>query len=180
MIGRTPFSFVRRMMEDMDRLFDDFAGRSEEGFLQPFGALTQVVAWNPQIEVVEKNGNLLVRADLPGLRADDVDVELADDALVIQGERKNERESSEGGVYHTERVYGSFVRRIPLPRGVDASSCDAKFENGVLEVTLKMPKSAKRSIEVRSGAQGGQQPSAQEQQPKSGTIANGPQSSPPH
>src|ERR1700730_16009594 len=111
----TPFSLMRRFGEEMDRLFEDFGfGR---GFLRPafgrdlfprsLGELDRSL-WSPQVEVFERDGRLFLRADLPGLTKDDVNVEIADDAIVISGERRKEHEEKREGYYHTERSYGSF------------------------------------------------------------------------
>jgi HSP20 family protein len=165
-VGITPFSFVRRMMEDMDRmfggsfgvssLFDDMPMRSSLG---PLGDAT----WAPQIEVLEHDGNLLVRADLPGLDRDDVRVSVDDHILTIEGERQDKREEKREGYFHSERAYGSFQRRIALPRGADASSCDASFENGVLEVRMKLPQPSSRRVEIRgTGQQQGSLPQQQQ------------------
>lgn len=139
----SPFTTVRRMMEDMDRIF---GGGGWAG-----GELT---GWNPQVEVFQRGENLVVRADLPGLESKDVNVELDDDALTIKGERKTEHEETreKEGYFHSERSYGSFERRIPLPPGIDRATCDASFQNGVLEVTLKLPKSiAPQRVPIRGG-----------------------------
>jgi HSP20 family protein len=192
--NNTPFALMRRMMEDMDRLFSDFGlthpgmfgsslsnaelwpssrerslgaassgsssapatprgqqsvQRGGQGSLQqsPFGSL-----WAPQVEVLERGNNLVVRADLPGLSREDVDVELDEDALIIRGERRSDVEDDNEGFYRSERSYGSFYRAIPLPQGIDASGCNATFKDGVLEVTLpKPPQQASRArrIDVR-------------------------------
>jgi HSP20 family protein len=153
----TPFSFVRRMMDDMDRLFEGFGSGMigsdlfEEAPLETPTELGQM-GWTPQIEMVERDGKLFVRADLPGLDKKDIRVNLEDDAIVIEGERRTASEDKREGYLHSERSYGSFQRRIPLPRGVEPSSCDATFENGVLEVKLELPKSVGRSVEIRGGA----------------------------
>lgn len=182
--GPSPFSLMRRMMEDMDRLFEDFGfggfgrmGRlglaplEEElaalGPAQSFGALTQPMMqamWSPQIEVSQQGDRLLVRADLPGMNKDDVRVNLTDEGLVIEGERRQEREETRGGIMHSERSYGSFVRSIPLPPGVDPNSCDASFQDGVLEISLKMPEPQGRRIEVRTGPSAGAQQQPEQQQ----------------
>jgi HSP20 family protein len=157
---RSPFALMSRMMEDMDRLFDEFTsggGRAEIGGL-----------WNPEIEVFQRDKNLVVRADLPGLSQDDVHVRVEGDELVIEGERKVEEEKEENGVFHSERSYGRFERHIPVPRGVDVSTCNAKFENGVLEINLMLPKESTREIPVSTGA------SARQPQPPK-TTQNGPQ-----
>ena len=108
--------------------------------------------WAPQVELFERGNNLVVRADLPGLSRDDVDVEIEDDALIIRGERHNDFEDQGEGYYRSERSYGSFYRAIPLPEGVDAHSCNATFKDGVLEVTLPKPagqESSAKKIDVK-------------------------------
>jgi len=94
-----------------------------------------------------------VRADLPGLTKDDVKVELTDEALTISGERKAEKEEKREGFFRSERSYGIFYRQIPLPQGVDADKATATFTNGVLEVTIQVPKSEARGrkLEITEG-----------------------------
>lgn len=91
---------------------------------------------------------------LPGLSPDDVTVEVANDALVIQGERKVEHEEKDGGVQRTERQYGFFYRSIPLPEGADLDHANAKFQNGMLEVTIPVPqqKENRRPIRIEGQA----------------------------
>jgi HSP20 family protein len=117
--------------------------------------------WSPQIETFEREGQLVIRADLPGLSKDDVNVELNDDAITISGERHNENEEQREGYYRSERSYGSFYRQIPLPRGVNADDAQASFRNGVLEITLKAPQlqSQKRRLEISEG--GGEEQKSQ-------------------
>jgi len=144
--GASPFTMMRRMMEDMDRLFSPFATTQaprgqqgvQRGGQRPLQPLSRGL-WAPQVELFERGSNLVVRAELPGLSREDVDVEVDDDALVIRGERHNDVEDEHDGYYRSERSYGSFFRAIPLPEGVDASSCNASFKDGVLEVTLPKP-----------------------------------------
>lgn len=153
----SPFSFVRRFAEDMERLFDDFNGYSFPSLsgreIFPFRPGLENVAWAPQIEVLKRNGDLTVRADLPGLTKDDVKVELTDEALTISGERKEEKEEKREGFFRSERSYGTFYRQIPLPQGVDADKATATFTNGVLEVTIQVPKSEARGrkLEITEG-----------------------------
>jgi len=145
--GASPFTMMRRMMEDMDRLFSPFATtqqapRGQQGLQRGGQRALQPLSrglWAPQVELFERGSNLVVRAELPGLSREDVDVEVDDDALVIRGERHNDVEDEHDGYYRSERSYGSFFRAIPLPEGVDASSCNASFKDGVLEVTLPKP-----------------------------------------
>jgi HSP20 family protein len=162
----SPFTFMRRFSEEMDRLFEDFGwghGWLAPGFergLDRLGTLTGG-AWAPQVEVFEHANKLIVRADLPGMTKDDIDVEIDDGALVIRGERKSEREENEKGYYRTERSYGSFYRRIPLPSGVNPKDANADFRNGVLEISMPAPQRAeetRRRLEIRG--EGEQQPQA--------------------
>jgi HSP20 family protein len=105
-------------------------------FELPFGG---EAAWAPRVEVAERGGKLVVRAELPGVAKKDVQVELRDDALAIRGERHQEREERRKGFYRSERSYGTFYREIPLPAGTDAEQVAATFRDGVLEITLPAP-----------------------------------------
>ncbi|HEX8844734.1 MAG TPA: Hsp20/alpha crystallin family protein [Pyrinomonadaceae bacterium] len=155
----SPFTFMRRFSEEMDRLFGDFGfGRG----LSRFGELESSI-WSPQVEVFERGGQLIVRADLPGLTKDDINVDIREDALVIRGERREEREEDEEGYYRTERSYGSFYRQIPLPEGVKSENANATFRNGVLEITMEAPERAEpqrgsRRLEIREDTQAEEQP----------------------
>src|SRR5437879_2528967 len=151
----TPFQFMKRFGEEMDRLFEDFGfGR---GWLTPtiergLGA----GLWAPQVEMFERDGHLVVRADLPGLTKDDVNVEVNDDGITIEGERRSEQEENREGFYRSERSYGKFYRRLPLPEGVDAENANATFNNGVLEITMEAPKhkaSKARKLDIREESQ---------------------------
>jgi HSP20 family protein len=104
--------------------------------------------WSPEVEVFEREGQLVVRADLPGLTKDDVNVEVSDDAINISGERKSEHEERGEGYYRSERSYGNFYRSIPLPEGVNAENLDATFRNGVLEITMPAPQRQSRGCQI--------------------------------
>ena len=139
-LAATPFTFVRRFSEEMDRLFEDFGlGR---GVLTPMLEKAQLPRglWSPQVEMFERDNQIVLRADLPGLTKDDVNVELANDGITIEGERKNEHEEEGEGFYRSERSYGKFYRRIPVPEGVNLENAQATFNNGVLEITMPAPK----------------------------------------
>ena len=109
-----PFSLMRRMQKKMNRVFSqaglDIAGRGDD-FLS--------TAWAPIAEIAYRGGNLIVSTELPGLTEKDVKVEINDDFLTIQGERKVEQEETENGIRRTERKYGEFYRAIALPEGAD-------------------------------------------------------------
>jgi HSP20 family protein len=140
-----PFSLMRRMTEEMDRVFGDVG--QERGS-------SGDVTWAPAVEVSERDGNYVVRAELPGLKPEDVKLEIENDALVLQGERQVEREEDRGGVHRTEIRYGRFYRSIPLPEGANVEQARARFENGVLEVTIPVAeeKTQRKQIPIQSGS----------------------------
>jgi len=143
-LAATPFTLMRRFSEQMDNLFADFGlGR---GLLAPIEKGTNLAQglWSPQVEMFERGKNIVVRADLPGLTKDDVNVEVADNGITIEGERKNENEEKGEGYYRSERAYGRFYRRLPLPEGVKAEDAQATFRNGVLEITMPAAKPEQR------------------------------------
>jgi HSP20 family protein len=163
-----PFEFAQRMSEEMDRVFDNFgfgptggqlgltgqsgAGRGLTG--GQFGG-RQTSAWTPPVELFQRGNELVVRADLPGLRPEDVNVDVENGVLSISGERRQEAEDRGEGFYRTERSYGSFYRSLPLPEGVSEDDINAEFHNGVLEVTVALPQREQprsRRIQVRPGA----------------------------
>ena len=139
-----PFQMMSRFTRDMERLFEGFQGFSFPNFfrtdLPAFRAEFDQGEWMPQIEVLQNNGQFMVRADLPGLAKDDVKVELTDDLLTISGERKEEKEEKREGFYRSERSYGSFYRQVTLPEGAKTENAAATFHNGVLEITIPAPK----------------------------------------
>jgi HSP20 family protein len=154
--GGSPFGLMNRFAEEMDRLFEDFGmGRSwlAPRFGREFGPRGEMgqALWSPQIEVFEREGQLVVRADLPGLNKDDIKVDITDDALTIQGERKQEHEEKREGYYRSEHSYGSFYRSIPLPEGVNAEEAKANFRDGVLEITIPAPQreQRRRQLEIK-------------------------------
>jgi HSP20 family protein len=154
-----PFAAMRRWSEDMDRLFQDF-GLGQLGFgVSPFrdlGAIGGRVGsslgdssdWLPQVEAFRRGDKFVVRADLPGMKKDDVKVEVENNVLTISGERTDENEENREGFYRSERSYGQFYRAIPLPEGVTADQCDATFKDGVLEVSLNAPRQRERTRQI--------------------------------
>lgn len=148
-----PFGMMRRFTKDMERLFNDFEEFRFSNFFNDFAPFRMQFdrEWLPQIEVRQNNGQLLVRADLPGLTKDDVKVEVTNDVLTLSGERKEEKEEKREGFYHSERSYGSFYRQIPLPEGTKTEDANATFRNGVLEITMPAPKveTSTRKLEIK-------------------------------
>jgi HSP20 family protein len=124
-----------RELDEWERRFDDLWGR-------PLSRLpVEERGWLPAVDVFEKEDKFVVKAELPGIKEEDIDVSVIGDTLSIKGEKRTETEVKEKDYYRSERSYGSFYRSIPLPSNVDADKVEASFENGVLEVTLA--KSAK-------------------------------------
>jgi HSP20 family protein len=158
-IRNNPFSFMRRMTEEMDRLFQDVnlgmegreggQGMGLHGY-QGRGGREGITSWSPAIEVAQNEGKLIVQCELPGVDAKDCKVEITNDALILQGERRSEREENERGVHRSERQYGSFYRAIPLPDGADTEHATARCQNGLLEVTIPVPqqREERRSIPI--------------------------------
>jgi HSP20 family protein len=138
-----PFEMMDRMTEEMDRLFDrvfgDFGTPRRWLTRRPFRSLEREGQWQPRLEAFQQGDRFIVRADLPGLKKDDVKVELGENAITIQGERREEHQEEREGYYHTEREYGQFYRTVPLPEGVITESAQASFKNGVLEITMQAP-----------------------------------------
>jgi HSP20 family protein len=127
-IGRwQPF----RELEEMERHFADVFGR-------PFWQRLPIEekGWVPPIEVFEKEDKFVVKAELPGMKEEDIDISISGDTLTIKGERKAETEVKEEDYYCCERSYGSFLRSLALPSTVDASKIEAGYEDGVLEISL--------------------------------------------
>lgn len=159
--GTSPFSLMRRMMEDLNRMFEDFGSvRGSRGDLPDIGGRGGLAMdWTPAVEMFERDGQLVVRAELPGLSADDVRIEVTEDSLVIEGERRSEMEvEEEGGVYRSERTYGRFSRVISLPEGVDPDGAQARFENGILEISIPLRgQTQRRRVPIQGSAGTGQQ-----------------------
>jgi HSP20 family protein len=106
------------------------------------------MAWRPTVDIFEKNGHLVVKAELPGVKKEDVSVTLDQGDLVISGERKVESEVKEEHVYRMERSYGSFYRRLPLPEEVLPEQIEATFKDGVLEVRFPKPKGQPKAQKI--------------------------------
>lgn len=137
-----PFALMKQFTEEMDRMFGQAPRTEAEG------------AWIPAIEVKEKEGKLLVTAELPGVKKEDVKVHIDGETLIVEGERKQEKEEKREGYYLSERSYGKFYRSIPLPEGAKADQTAAQFNNGVLEVAVPIPeaKVKRQEIPVQEGA----------------------------
>ena len=131
----SPFSLMRRLSDEMERLFDG-GGIGDLRGSQWWPTSLGTGSWSPDIDIYERKGQLVIHADVPGLTKNDVKVEVSDGELVIEGERKMEQEDKENGSYRRECAYGAFRRALRLPEGVKADRAKATFKDGVLEVTM--------------------------------------------
>ena len=141
-----PAREMRDVREAMDRFFN-------RGVSRPWGALTLERSQGSfPIDLYETDGELVVKASLPGVKVEEVDVSVADAILTIKAERQEEQEENRTGYYRQEHRYGAFQRVLTLPAEVDADEADAKFEDGVLELRLpKAPDARTKTIEIKSG-----------------------------
>lgn len=139
--GLSPFAMMREFSEEMDRAF-----RGNGGSLE---------AWAPAVDIQRCNGDLVVTAELPGLKREEVKVEVTDDALIIEGERKREHKEDHEGYHRYERSYGKFYRSIALPEGAKTDQAKAELNDGVLKISVPAPEAKKkaRQIEVEQGAE---------------------------
>ena len=160
-----PFEFMSRVSTELDRTFNrlwrDFGLQRRRSWLPQnlFGGRTDRGIWAPRIEAFQKDDKFIVRAELPGIEKDNVEIELLDDALTIRGQRREEHEEEREGYFHSERQYGEFYRAVPLPEGAIGESAKATFQDGVLEVTMQAAPSETRRgrrLEIQDASANGQ------------------------
>lgn len=138
-----PFSELSRVERDMEHLFGNF-------FRRPFLGLTwpeqfrEVGFREPAIEVYEEKDDVVIKAEIPGMKKEELDINISGTILTIKGEKKQEEEVKKKGYYYSERSYGSFLRTIDLPKEVQTDKARAHFKDGVLEVRLPKTEEAKR------------------------------------
>jgi HSP20 family protein len=142
-----PAREISSLQQEVNRLFGTF-------FDAPAGGGNGIGArrWIPAMDLVEEGEQYVLRADLPGVREEDVKVELDDEVLTISGERKSEHEQRHEGYHRIERASGSFHRSLTVPDGIDPERIEARFENGVLEVRVPKPEERKpRRVAISVG-----------------------------
>jgi HSP20 family protein len=138
-----PMRELNTLQTEMNRLFNTFF---DDGNGQGREATRR---WAPAVDLFEREDSLVLKADLPGLREEDVQIEMRDNVLTISGERQADFEDKQNGYYRVERAFGTFSRSLSLPDGVDADRIAASFDSGVLEVTIPKPEARKpRRIEI--------------------------------
>ena len=153
--GTDAFGLLRQLTSELDRAFDD-------PIWPRFGfpalrrlAVPSAAGWSPRVDVFEKDNRLVTKVDLPGVKKEDVTVEVTDGHLALSGERKRESEETTDGVYRSEREHGSFYRAVPLPEGVKLEDVKASFADGVLEVSVPLPARTQakvRKVEIQEPA----------------------------
>lgn len=134
----TPFQMIENLQDEMNKLFNFSLASSPARSTGLFEGL-----WSPAIDIHESKDDIVVKADLPGMNKDDIEVYVHGNTLVIKGEKKRQEEKSEEGFVRKERFYGSFHRAFTLPAEVEADSVNAKYQNGVLELKLNKKEEAK-------------------------------------
>lgn len=142
----SPFSLMRSWNEHMNRLFEN----------------SMPAGFTPQIDVAERDGQLVVHADLPGMKKEDVQLEIHNGVLTLSGERQQQKTENQGGYHRMERSYGSFSRSIQLPEGVDIEQVKADFQDGVLQVTVPLPQAGanRKRIPIGSSESNNKKPSS--------------------
>jgi|SRR5579884_32939 len=125
-----PFGELSELRSRFDRMFEQFDGRER--------------VWTPAIDLVREDGNLVLHADLPGIKPEEIKIEVEDDILTVSGEHEERTDRKDRHYVRRERRYGSFSRSMALPPGVDATKIRARTHDGVVEVTIPLPKEAKK------------------------------------
>jgi HSP20 family protein len=135
------FRELSTLRDEIDRIWSRFFG--EQGPLVPWRG-----EWAPSLDVSETKNSIIVKAELPGMDAKDLDISLTDDVLTVKGEKKQEKEEEDENYHRIERSYGSFSRSVRLPSEVQSDKIEANYKNGILKIAL--PKSEKaKSKEVK-------------------------------
>lgn len=136
------FPSIREQMDRMSRMFDELLGTEEMGTL---------AMWSPPLDIAETDDKVIVTADLPGIKPDNLDISVSENMLTMRGEKEEEREEEGRYSHFRERRYGSFSRSIELPSDVDSERVNATYRNGVLKIEMqKLPERARKKISVKS------------------------------
>ena len=142
-----PFRDLLTLQDRMDRLFEESISRNKV-FEQSLAS----GVWSPAVDIYETNDEIVLKAELPGLRKEDVSIEVTDNSLILSGERMFEKDIREENYHRIERSYGSFSRTFSLPTTVDQDGVNAKFIDGILEIHIpKAEKTKAKVIEIKEG-----------------------------
>jgi HSP20 family protein len=139
-IARTgPFTLLQRfLIDDIASVLDQSSARNGPR-TNTDGSDGDLMTWTPRVDVKQRGNELIISADLPGVDAKNVTVEVTDDAVIISGQRDEKRVEDSGDVYKVERKFGAFFREIPLPQGAVVDQAKAEFKDGVLEISVPAP-----------------------------------------
>jgi HSP20 family protein len=135
-----PFAMMRRLSEEMDRAFGSSFGLTR--------SMGQRGMWAPAIEVRELDNEVEITAELPGMNKENVKVEIANEQIILEGEKKSEEEKREKGFVRSERSYGHFYRAIPLPDGADTDKAKAEFKDGILRVSVPLAETKRNAKRI--------------------------------
>jgi HSP20 family protein len=140
-----PFRWFDQMRDEIERLFET------NGLRFPLTPRAET-NWMPPLEVFEKNGEFCINAELPGMKKEDIKLEVTPEGLTLKGERKAEKTEEREGYYRSERAYGEFCRFVPIPEGANLEKLTARFRDGVLEIAVPVPKPVQpvaRAVEIK-------------------------------
>jgi len=136
------------LFSDFDRMFDDFFGRRwmrPFGLERPFGEMVSL----PSVDVIDRDDEVVVRAEVPGYKKEDIEISVSNSSLTIKGEMKTEEKEEKGDYYRCEISHGAFTRTVALPAEVDDARAKASMKDGMLELTLpKLEKSKRHAITI--------------------------------
>ena len=145
-----PFMGLTGWEREMDRVLEDFFGRRARPWLERGFGTREMEVKPPIVDVFEEKDDVVVKAELPGMEKDNIEVNLTDHTLTIKGEKKKEEEIKEENYYRAERSYGSFLRTLDLPKDVRAEKVKASFKNGILEIRMPKTEEAKaKEVKVK-------------------------------
>jgi HSP20 family protein len=148
----TPFTLMRRLMEDIDRLAQAGGANAEDAGLAPWPAYPTALTWVPALEIFERDSQLVIRTELPGVKKEQLRIDAEPGRLILSGERSQDVEQKGSNFFRSERRYGSFRRVVPLPDGADVQRATARFNDGVLEITIPAPRvKTSHQIEIQAG-----------------------------
>jgi HSP20 family protein len=141
-IAISPLRELAKIENEINRIFKELVPQQE--------VAREVVAWAPRVDVYEKDNNLVIEAEIPGAKKEDIEVKVKDNAVVIRGEVKREEEKKEENYYRSERFYGKFERVVPLPTDVKIEEAKAEYQDGVLKLTIPKATAEKEvKIEIK-------------------------------
>jgi HSP20 family protein len=146
-----PFTDLGRWDRDVERMMEDFFGRRMRPWLPERWFKTEGLDFTaPMVDLYEEKDDIVVKAELPGMEKENIEVNLTERTLTIKGEKKKEEETKDKDYYRSERSYGAFLRTLELPKEVHADKIKANFKNGVLEVRLPKTEEAKaKEVKVK-------------------------------